>query len=205
MPMKKIIFKAILIGIGVLVFANMVILSYSRFIVKDTSALPYREVALIFGGGMEEDGSMNKMQTDRVIRGIELYKSGKVDKLMMTGDDGFHHDDEVGAMKAYAVQAGVPAEDILVDPHGYRTYESCYRERVVYGMTSTIAISQSFHLPRIAYLCSRIGIKTTGVSADLRDYNWKNSYYSNIREVLARLKAVWQVEITRPQPTSLEK
>ncbi len=195
--LKAIIFFAIA-GLGFLVFTNILILSYSTNIYDSIDQVPGSASALIFGGGMKNAAEMSDMQYDRVLAGVNLYKQHKVQKLFFTGDDGAFHGDEITAMRALAESEGVPASDILFDPHGYRTYESCYRESRYFGITSTIAISQSFHLPRIRYLCESFGIKTIGLAADLRQYDsW---WVQNAREWLARLKAWWQVEITKPWP-----
>lgn len=186
-------------GLGILVFTNLLILSYDTNIYHSIETVPTSTTALIFGGGMKNVTEMSDMQYDRVLAGINLYKQHKVKKLFLTGDDGAFRGDEISAMRALAVSKGVPAKDILADPHGYRTYESCYRESKYLGVTSTIAVSQSFHLPRIRYLCESFGIKTIGLSADLRQYDsWWVQYP---REWLARLKAWWQIEITKPFPS----
>lgn len=201
--LKKIALVVIVLLAGMFLLANAFILSFHGSIVP-AAAVPERNVALVFGGGMKSPGVMTDMQTDRVVEAVALYKAGKVKKLMMTGDDGVYVNDEVTFMRQYAIQQGVLAADVSVDPHGYRTYESCYRARHVYGLTSTIAISQEFQLSRIIYLCQGFGINTLGVAADLRDYGFA-SYKMNVREALARLKAFWQFSITRPMPISLEK
>jgi len=134
---------------------------------------------------------MSEMQEDRVKRGIELYEAGKVQKLLMTGDDGANNSNEVDAMHDYAVKAGVPDEVVDTDPHGYNTYKSCDRALHEYGVTSTVVISQNFHLPRIIYFCEGQGIEVTPVSANLRDYGWWGKLWpAGVREALARVKAV---------------
>ena len=186
-----------------LIFSNLVILQNKRNMMFVEDA-PTSSLALVFGGGLNNDGSPNDMAMDRVIEGVALYKSGKVAKIMITGDDGQRYGNEVDVMKKAAVDFGVPEEKILLDRHGYRTYESCFREARVYGVTDVIAVSQAFHLPRIIYLCENFGIKTYGVAADLRDYG-ADSFKMGIREVAARLKAWWQVRISHPLPTTMEK
>ncbi len=189
--------------VAFLIFANILILRRPHQVVSIADA-PEAPVALVFGGGMKDATTMSDLQADRVKIGVELYKQGKVKKIMMTGDDGAYVSDEVDAMKKAALDAGVPAGDILVDPHGYRTYESCYREHFVYGLDSVIAISQNFHLARIGYLCDHFGLQTIGIAADLRGYGF-DKYKMNIRELGARLKAWWQIVVTKPSPMSLEK
>lgn len=192
-----------MLGFGLTLLINSYILSYGSYTVS-MDAIPERPLALIFGGGMQSPGVMSAMQTDRVLQGVALYQHGKVHKLMMTGDDGGYVGDEVTFMRQRAIDEGVSAKDILVDPHGYRTYESCYREKFLYGVTSTLVVSQSFHLPRIAYLCRGFGIDTLGVAADRQSYG-RQTWWMALREALARVKAFWQFEITHPQPVSMEK
>ena len=181
------------LGVGIVILAAwLYVQSFGDNIISDVNAVPKKSVALIFGGGMKEDGiTMSEMQEDRVKRGIELYKAGKAEKLIMTGDDGANNGNEVDAMHDYAVKGGVPDEAVDTDPHGYNTYKSCDRVKNIYGVTSTIAISQSFHLPRIVYFCEGQGIEVTPVSANLRDYGfWGKFWPAGVRESLARVKAV---------------
>lgn len=169
--------------------ANWMVLSWGDSIVHTVADAPTSTVALVFGGGMKDETTMSEMQEDRMIRAVELYRAGKAKKLLVSGDDGEQRVDEVSAMKAYALSLGVREDDILTDPHGYRTRATCERAWAVFGVTSTVAISQSFHLPRIRYLCARAGVKTVGLSADFRDYpsSW---WFAGLREILARGKAV---------------
>ncbi len=202
--------KIIGMGIGLFFICCSLFLGYTNFVIVENKnliyhnleELPQREIALIFGGGMEPDGSQSDMQLDRVKTGIDLYKKGKVKKLIMTGDDGGNRVNEVDAMKLYAIQQGIPIHDIAVDPHGYRTYESCYREANVYELEKVVAVSQDFHLPRIIYFCSHFGIDTIGFSADYQGF--KQTDKNRIREMLARLKGWWQVNVTQPEATVVE-
>lgn len=200
--MRKLFFLAIGLAIAMTIHANLEILPHGSEVVVAVADASTGTVALVFGGGMKDADTMSEIQEDRVIRGIELYKAGKVEKLMMTGDDGASVVDEVHPMREYAVQHGVSPDDIMIDPHGYRTYESCYRAGHVYGITEAVAVSQRFHLPRILYMCNTLGVKTIGVAADLRSYSalWK----MQLREVGARLKGWWQIEVTQPEAQSLE-
>lgn len=201
---KKIVVVIIVLGgvsLALLVYANKLIVQ-ANLKVYQASDVPTSTTALIFGGGMKTATEMSDMQYDRVLVGAELYKNHRVQKLFLTGDDGGNHEDEISAMRKLAVEQGVNAADIMADPHGYRTYESCYREAYLYNVTSTIVISQSFHLPRIHYFCSHFGIATTEVSADIREYHQIWTPY--IREWLARLKGWWQISISKPLPRTLQ-
>lgn len=189
--------------LSVLWYANYLMLQGARYYTSARTA-PTSSIAVIFGGGMDDLGNQTPFQEDRVRTGVALYKMGKVNKLIVTGDDGGNRDNEVAAMKQFALEQGMPSEAVIIDPHGYRTYESCFRERVVYGVTQALVISQEFHLPRIMYLCNGLGINVTGVAADLRDYGYAG-YKAEARELLARVKGWWQLEVSKPQPRSLQK
>lgn len=190
---RKIFFLICSICICFTLFSNLYILSFGKGkILSSVETVSSAPVALVFGGGMKDDGvTMSEMQEDRVKRAIELYKAGKVQRLVMTGDDGGNNANEVGAMKKYAIENGVPAIAIEIDSHGYNTFKSCSRAKQVFHLDEVIAISQTFHLSRILYFCSHDGIKITGVSADLRDYGWRGKIWTGgMREWLARVKAV---------------
>ena len=183
-----------LLGSVVTAVANIVVYRHGSDIVHTVEELERRPVALVFGGGMKEDGSMSAMQTDRVIRAIELYKAGKVEKLIMTGDDGTNRRDEVHAMEKFAIEGGVPAEDIETDGKSFNTYLSCKRAKEVLDIDKAVAISQRFHLPRILFFCNKLGVDTVGLSSDLRPPSYRGRVWtSGIREMLARVKGLWSV------------
>jgi SanA protein len=156
-------------------------------------------VAIVFGGGMQSDGSQTIMQQDRVLVAGDLFLNNIVDMIIVSGDDGANRFDETSAMYDQLIAYGIPETAIQIDPHGYRTYESCWRAARVFDIDTAIVVSHAFHLPRIRYLCESFGIRTIGVSADIGEYNgaW---LASGPREILARMKAWWQVEITKPLP-----
>lgn len=187
--------------LGITLYANWVILKNKSDIITEITELPNYPIALVLGAGMDADGTMTDLQEDRVIQGINLYKSGKVKKLLMTADDGRRWVNEVDAMREYAIAAGVPQEDILMDRGGIRTYASCRNAREVFALDKVIAISQSFHLPRIIYLCKAMGIETVGYPADLRPYDISSVVWTiDVREVLARVKAWVEVGVLDKTP-----
>lgn len=201
---KKRIVASIVILVGVIVILTTIFLSrqailpYGQYIVRNIDQLPNRDIALVFGGGIEKDGSQSIMQEHRIKTAVELYKKGKVKKIMITGDDGLVRFNEIDIMTYYARTHGVPVYDIMSDPHGYRTYESCYREQHVYGIQNAIAISQEFHLPRILYFCRNFGIDIIGFPADYQGYQIDPRML--LRETLARVKGWWQMTVSHPFP-----
>lgn len=183
-----------------LVITQVVVRSGRRHVV-DFSQAPNSDVAIVLGAYVQPDGQLSAMLEDRVLTGVELYRAGKVRKLLMTGDHGFKRYDEVGHMRRYAESLGVPPEDIFMDHAGFSTYESMYRAREVFQVESAIIVTQRFHLPRALYTARALRIEVSGVPADRRPYS--SIRYSEAREILSQCKAFVEVNITHPKPTFL--
>jgi SanA protein len=110
--------------------------------------VPTRGVAIVFGAGVWPDGRLSDILVDRVETAVELYRRGKVQKLLMTGDNRFINYNEPGRMRAYALARGVPDHDIVLDYAGRRTYDSCYRANYIFGVRDAILVTQAYHLDR---------------------------------------------------------
>ena len=144
------------------------------------------------------------MLADRVSAAAELYKQGRVQKLLMSGDNSSEDYDEVTAMKDYAVELGVSSEDITLDHAGFSTYESCYRAKEIFGIEQAVIVTQKFHLSRAVYLCNNLNVSAVGLGTpDWEAYPFRNVMFYSLREKFSTLKALWEVHITRPQPTVL--
>lgn len=162
--------------------------------------VPNAPVALVLGAGLNWDGSPGLVLRDRVETAANLYFSGKVDKLLMSGDNTSLNYNEPGAMQDYALSLGVPAEDIVLDYAGRRTYDSCYRALAIFGVNQLIVITQAYHLPRALFICNAFEIDATGVTADDAHYNRRSYTFWWVREILASIKAYWDIYIGQPQP-----
>ncbi len=171
---------------------------YDKLVLTELDAVPARPVAIVFGAGVRADGRLTPMLADRMETAIELYRAGKVRKLLVSGDNRFADYDEPTAMYNYAVARGVPAADVVRDFAGRRTYDTCYRAGAIFGVQDALLVTQRFHLPRALFTCRSLGIDALGVSADRRVY-WSNAYY-RFRDAFATLRAWWDVEIARPLP-----
>ncbi len=158
--------------------------------------VPPAPIALVLGASVKLDGTPSDALRDRVETGIRLYKAKKVAALLMTGDDGAFHVNEVATMKRLAMEAGVPAKDIWVDEHGYRTYESCKRAIDTFGVKEGIIVTQQFHLSRALYLCSHLGMNARGVSADLQSY--ERIVFFTLRDFASSLKAWFDIMVLAP-------
>lgn len=198
---RRIVVGILLVGIGLLVGIRHAVHSYDERVFRVIEDVPNAPVALIFGAGLKIDGTPSDALADRVLQGVDLYRMGKVRKLLMTGDNGSERYNEVVAMKTLAEAEGVPEEVIVLDYAGFRTYDSCYRARDVFGLWQVVAVSQEFHLPRILYTCNRLGIDTVGYVADRREYI--KAQFWQYREFAAQIKAWLEVEVLKPLPRFL--
>lgn len=157
-------------------------------------------VAIVFGAGLQRDGTPTPVLEDRVNAAVQLYNAGKVEKILMSGDNRFVDYNEPGAMQAFAITLGVPQEDIVLDYAGRRTYDTCYRALHIFGVKEAILVTQRFHLPRALFTCNGIGLKSTGLSADLQYYRRYSRLVWNTRELPATTMALWQVWFSHPLP-----
>ena len=161
---------------------------------------PTEKVAIVFGAGLYRNGSPTPVLRDRVATAAELYQAGKVEKLLMSGDNSSRGHNEPIAMRDYAVSLGIPDQDIILDYAGHRTYDTCYRARDIFEIDSAILVTQAFHLPRALYTCNNLGVIAVGVPADLRQYRRASQAFWNLRESAATVVALWQIHISQPEP-----
>ena len=175
--------------------------SMSGYLVTEKAASGLgADCILVLGAGLKPDGTPSHMLQDRLDMGIGLYKAGVAPKLLLSGDDGQEGYDEVNAMKAYALKAEIPSEDIFLDHVGFSTYESMYRARDVFLVKKAIIVTQKYHQYRALYTARGLGIEGYGVVSEPRIYGGQT--YRDLREILARNKDFFQM-IIRPKPTYL--
>ena len=163
-------------------------------------AVPARRVAIVFGAEVKKDGTPSAVLRDRVETAVALYQTGKVEKLLMSGDNRFVDYNEPESMRQYAVSLGVPDKAIVLDYAGRRTYDTCYRAREIFQADSVTLVTQGFHLPRALFLCNSLGVEAVGVKADHYYYLKRLRLIWSIRETLATAQAVWDVYARHPLP-----
>ena len=155
---------------------------------------------LVLGCKVHDDGTPSAMLRDRLLQSIHLYQLGASPKLLMSGDHGQHRYDEVNAMKQFALDAGVPSQDIFMDHAGFSTYESVYRAKEIFGVDKILIVTQEYHLYRALYIARQFDIEAYGVASDLDTYS--GQFQRDVREVLARCKDFGMC-ILKPKPTYL--
>ncbi len=180
----------LLMVIGVFVVSGAV-KSYSSEMITDAPTEEY-DCILVFGAKVRGD-TPSDMLADRLETGVDLYRAGVATKIIMSGDSEHDDYDEVGVMVQYAIDAGVPAEDIIADRYGLSTYDSVWRAKNVFGMKRIVAVTQEYHLSRAVYIADKLGLTACGVPADLHTY--RGQFMRDLREVAARFKDFYFVQL----------
>jgi SanA protein len=192
----------VLIALGLAAFfgPRLVTSLFSRSHVYNVNTTPSAPVAVVFGAGLKGNGEPTVILRDRVETAAQLYFAGKVQKLLMSGDNRTINHNEPGAMRDYAVSLGVPSSAIVLDYAGRRTYDTCYRARAIFGLDSVLLVTQAFHMPRALFLCNALGLKASGVQATNEHYWPPLLFIWNLREQLATVGAFLDIYVSRPQP-----
>jgi vancomycin permeability regulator SanA len=126
------------------------------------------------------------MLQDRINTGIELYENGVSDKILMSGDHTKKGYDEVNIMKDYAINKGIPSENVFMDHAGISTYDSIYRAKEIFLAEKILIVTQEYHLYRALHIAEKLGVEAYGVSADVRVYAGQE--LRELREKAARVK-----------------
>ena len=188
------------IGVLVIAIPRLIFLLSAAPLIFSKEQTPTRRVAIVFGAEVKKDGTPSVVLRDRVETAVELYKSGKVEKLVMSGDNRVADYNEPESMRQYALTLGMPDSDIVLDYAGRSTYDTCYRAKAIFGVNSATLVTQGFHMPRALFLCKAFGIDAVGVEASNYYYLKRSRLIWNTRELLATVKSVWDVYLTKPLP-----
>ncbi len=182
---KYFLYGCVIIGVFVLVVNLTFYFETKKYIYKNLEEIPEAGAVVIPGAAIMENGGLSSIFKDRVDTAIELYNQRKVSKILVSGDNSTVSHNEVNPVRLYLLEKGIPDQDIFLDHAGFDTYSTMYRARDIFGVTSIIISTQSFHLPRSVFIARKLGIMATGISAD----NGPILFRNYVREVLANEKA----------------
>jgi SanA protein len=163
----------------------------------NVAEVPHAQVAIVPGALVKPDGKMSGMLGDRVRQAAALWRAGKVEKVLVSGD---HHTwgyDEPDTMRKALVNEGVPPRDIFEDHAGFDTWATMVRARGIFGVRDAVVVTQGFHMPRALFLADAAGIDATGLTADQHRWGYQGKK-SEVREVLSRVKAIADVTLNTP-------
>ena len=192
-----------ILGITALTVINSIVkLSTGDQIITSEEAAKLEDIdcILVLGCFVKDDGRPSDMLHDRLTRGVELYDLDAAPKLLMSGDHGREEYDEVAAMKQFAINAGIPSEDVFMDHAGFSTYESVFRAKEIFQADKILIVTQEYHLYRALYIANQLGVEAYGVPSDYHTY--VGQFMRDFREMLARVKDCATC-IFKPEPTYL--
>jgi SanA protein len=189
----------IAVAVGV---ANAVVLLGGGGARTDPRSVPHAQAALVLGAFVQPDGRPSGMLEDRIRAGAALYRDGRVDKVLVSGDHGRPGYDEVNTMRRELVRLGVPDGDVFTDHAGFATLDSVVRARKVFDVHSVVVVTQPFHMPRALWLARRAGLTAYGLEAGSGLSYGSKGTEARVREVFARTKALGDV-LTGAQPKYL--
>jgi SanA protein len=158
------------------------------YIYASAAAAPTTTVAMVLGASVYQNGTLSPILAARADKAAQLYLAGKVQKILVTGDNSLLSHNEVNPVGKYLENLGIPKSDIFLDHAGFDTYSSMYRAKEVFDVTNVTIVSQPFHLARAVYIARALGLNATGVEAA-----GNNEVYNSLREIPATLKALFDL------------
>jgi SanA protein len=179
--------------------ANVLICQTEPFIYTSIEEIPQNDVGLVLGTARSLRNGMNNLHFDnRIMAAAQLFKSGKVKHLLVSGDNHIQGYDEPTDMRDALVQLGVPSDCITCDYAGFRTLDSVVRAKKVFGQEKFTIISQRYHNYRALAIARHHGLCAVAFCAS--DVPWQHSAKTEIREYFARTKAALDLYIFNVQP-----
>lgn len=168
--------------------------------VMDVSQAPALRVAIVPGAAVYADGRLSQVLGERLYTALELYKAGKVKKILVSANNQPQHNRESEIMRLWLIRKGVDQFDVQCDHAGFRTLDTCARAAQVWklGNEKVYIVTQRFHLPRTLYLAQAWGLQAVGVSANGDGSNTRRT--DHVREFLARVKAWLDINILKTSP-----
>ncbi|KPH12092.1 vancomycin high temperature exclusion protein [Chryseobacterium sp. ERMR1:04] len=193
----KTIFKIFLL----LIVAGFIFIAWANYSIKKESDasvsyniadVPETKTALLLGTSKNlNSGLPNAYFYNRIQAAIDLYKSGKIKYIIVSGDNSTKDYNEPEDMLLTLMKYGIPQDHIFLDHAGFRTLDSVVRAKEIFGQTKLVIISQKFHNERAVFLAKQNGIEAFGYNA--KDVNKYAGFKTNMREYLAKAKAYWDL------------
>ncbi len=200
-------YKWILVSLFCLVVAMIVVADYAintatdKFVFNNIDDIPSNRVGIVLGTSKYlKSGNPNQYFTNRVLATAELYKRGKIECIVISGDNSRKDYNEPLDMKNDLIRHGIPEERIYLDYAGLRTYDSMIRIYKVFGQKSFTVISQEFHNRRAIFIARQKSLEAVGYNA--QDVNMYNGFKTKLRERFARVKLFIDLAIDK-QPKHL--
>jgi vancomycin permeability regulator SanA len=204
----KLIVRIVIILILVLALAmtsiNLYMLNYaSKYIISAEKASRLSEIdcIVVLGAGIS-NGRPSPILAERLDTGEDLFNKGVSKLLLLTGDNGSEHYNEVAAMRRYFLEnenSKIKEENIYLDYAGFSTYDSMYRLREVFDAKNPVVVTQKYHLSRAIYIARNRGLNAVGVAPEDENYTGTKD---QIREFIARF-LIFFVVLSNKEPKYL--
>ncbi len=186
----------------IILFSDLRVSETSRYCVDRVEELPQKKLGVVLGTAKYRvGGGINPYYQFRIDAAATLFHSGKVDFLLISGDNAFREYDEPTTIKNDLTKLGVAANRIFLDYAGFRTFDSMIRCKEVFGETDIIVVSQQFHNERALYIAHHNGMTAIGYNA--RDVGQFYGLKTMLREKLARTKTLLDVHVLNTVPRFL--
>ncbi|TXD82015.1 vancomycin high temperature exclusion protein [Subsaximicrobium wynnwilliamsii] len=186
--LKLLLLAVVFVLLGVITTNYWVAFKASGHVYDDLDLIPTNKVGMVLGTSKYvSGGNINLFYTYRIEATVKLYQAGKIEFVLISGDNGSKYYDEPNTFKKDLIEKGIPEAKIFLDFAGFRTLDSVVRVKAVFGQDEVTIISQKFHNQRAIYLAQNYNIKAVGFNA--RDVSGKGGLKVQLREYLARAKA----------------
>lgn len=202
--LRRLIFSTLIIiallVISVLMLDRWVSWKTASYIYDDLQSLPHRQVGVVLGTAKYyRSGVINQFYSYRMQGALNAYNSGKINHLLLSGDNGQQNYNEPVTMRRDLIAAGVPSKDIVLDYAGFRTLDSIVRTRKVFDTNDFIIITQRFHCERALFIAMHMGIQAQCYAVP----SPKNLFSVRLREIFARLGTVVDLYLLKREPRFL--
>lgn len=156
--------------------------------------IPHNRVGVVLGTSKYRVGKGTNLYFDyRIQAAVDLFFAGKIDFIIVSGDNRYVDYNEPQQMLEDLLDAGIPRDKIFLDYAGFRTLDSIIRAYKVFGQQKFTVISQKFHNERAIYIAEKHGIDVIGFNA--KDVTKSYGFKTNMREKLARVKVILDIVV----------
>ena len=197
----KCIIIVTIITVVITILINLYIILTTKQKIKSLNELKENDLdcIVVLGAGIRGERP-SPMLEDRLLTSVDLYRENISNKIIVSGDHGRVHYDEVNVMKNYLIDKDIQSEDIFMDHAGFSTYDSIYRTKEIFKTKKVVIVTQKYHLYRALYIADKLGLEAYGIDAGIREYRGQTK--RDIREIIARTKDFIKC-IFKPNPKYL--
>ena len=175
--LRRLLFTLGIVGLLGVVLPRLITTIHCLDRIYQKEDAPNKRVAIVFGAGLRRDGTPTPILRDRVDTAANLYFSGKVEKLLMSGDNQFLTTTSRNPCVNTPFHWASQTKPLSLDYAGRRTYDTCYRAKAIFEVDDALLVTQKFHLPRALFLCNALGLQALGVEANNTRQFWRGSTF----------------------------